>query len=165
MIKIIIDPLSNVLYQSFYIHALYETFGRECVSFGNEPFRSLPVKVRGAWGILWVIRNDESEKRVFVDGGDFYRINEEIYAWCDVYGHVNANFTKTPDRDKLVSLCPSFAVRCWSVRDTILYAISNTMRYLTEKHFTINIDLKHFMGRYRRLLLRAPHKCSCAWEK
>ena len=36
MMQVLIDPLSNVLYQSFYIQALYDMFGKSNVRFGSD---------------------------------------------------------------------------------------------------------------------------------
>jgi len=152
----IIDPLSNVLYQSFYIQALYDTFGKRNVRFENSPFLALSTSARCAWGCLWVLRDGMSERRFFVDGGDTTQINKEIYDWCDIYGKVNANYARTPGQEKLVSLCPSFAVRCWNPADTVIHAFGNAIKYLVAKKFVMDKSLQKYVGRYRRLLLRAP---------
>ena len=156
MMQVLIDPLSNVLYQSFYIQALYDMFGKSNVRFGSEPFRDLSTAERSSWGCLWVVREGKSEKRFFADGADETGLNENIYEWCDVYGKVNANFTKTQGREKLVSLCPSFAVRCWNPVGTMMQTVCNAVRFLVAQNFVIDKSLKKFIGRYRRLLMRAP---------
>lgn len=157
MNSIVVDPLSNVLYQSFYIQALYDSFGKRNVRFGNKPFESLSQGARTTCGMTWVFQSDYGEKRFFVDAGDSYRIQKELYEWCDVYGKVNTNYIKTPGLDKLVCLCPSFGVRCWPIPVLLHYAITNTARYLIESHTTQDwLSMKHFIGRYRRLLLRVP---------
>lgn len=156
MKKIIINPLGDILYQSFYVQALYETFGRKNVSFGNAPFRSLSVNAMENKGILFVVKDAAGEKKIVIDGGDFNTINEEIYKWCDVYGSVNANFSKTSGKEKLVSLCPSFAVKCWNTFDTMCFAIINVFRYINGTEFKGGLkSVKHFLGRHRRLVLRA----------
>lgn len=156
MQKVIISPLANILYQSFYVQALYETFGRNNVCFSNDPFRSLSTDAKLKWGILFVVKDDAGDKKFFIDAGDFNTIHEEIYEWCDIYGSVNTNFSKTPDREKLVCLCPSYAVKCWNTFDTILIALCNLFRFVNGTRFENGLkSVKKFLGCHRRLLLRA----------
>lgn len=150
--EIIINPLTNILYQSFYIQALYETFGRKNVHFGIGPFKSLSSDSTQKWGIMFVVRDGTGEKKVFIDGGDENYIKKEIYEWCDIYGTIN----QRSDLEKVVSLCPSYAVKCWGVFDTMRYALPNALSYIYKTRLKYGIvSLKHFLGRYHRLLQRA----------
>ena len=152
MIKVTVSPLNNILYSSFYIYALWEVFGHKFVRFDSLPFQCLPVSSQKSRGLLFTVEQpDLPEKKFFINGNDSYQIDESIYEWCDVYASVNANYEKTPGKDKLRSLVPSFAIRTGENADILLTALSNAFHYLrvcgTKK-------CKTFLGNYKRLLKR-----------
>ena len=145
---ITIDPSGNILYKSFYIAALAERFGT--VRFLSAPFADLPAEVRGGNRTLFIAQGEGRERRFAIDGSDQSAVEAALYDWCDVYGHVNANLALTPSalRPKLVPLCPSFAVRCWSVPQTLYQSV----RSLPNCQSSVR---KHF-GKHKRLLQRQP---------
>ena len=152
MLQAEVNPLNHIAYSSFYIYALKEMLGKGAVRFASTPFKGLSVESLQSRGLLFTIkRPDLPEKRYFICGNDSYRIEEEIYEWCDVYASVNANFEKTPRRDKLVSLVPSFGVRLWGKGETVLHALSNAVSYQRIVH---DQKIKTFFGNYKRLLNR-----------
>lgn len=152
MIKATINPLNHIQYASFYIYALREVFGTKAVSYDSTPFKGLSLDAQTSRGLLFTIKGtDQSEIKYYICGNDSYRIEEEIYEWCDVYASVNANQAKTPGRDKLVSLAPSFAIRTGETGSIIRMAISNSIPYLKASH---GHKLKTFIGNYKRLLNR-----------
>ena len=107
--KIIIDRNCDIVYSSFYVLGLNELFGNRNVSFGE--LDNLPRHD----GLCFLVKMGTKCVKYYIHLADSYKINEAIYDWCDVYGSVNANFTKTPEKfhDKLVPLCPSFGIRLW----------------------------------------------------
>ena len=152
MLQATVNPLNHILYSSFYIYALRLVLGQEAVKFDSAPFRELSVEAQKSRGLLFTIKqNDVKEKRFFICGNDSYKIEEDIYEWCDVYASVNVNFEKTPGRSKLVSLSPSFGVKVWNPGGTILTALSNAIYYLKTAH---DKKIKTFLGNYKRLLDR-----------
>ena len=74
-----------------------------------------------------------------------------MYRWCDVYGCVNANFDKTPEKyhQKLVSLCPSFGVRCWSIFQSVWNAFAHLPKDGT--------SVRKYWGKHKRLLDRPTY--------
>ena len=152
MIQVKVNPLNHIHYSSYYIYALWQSYGRAAVKFDPTPFRSLSVESQQSRGLLFtVVKDGCPEKKYYICGNDSYRIEEEIYGWCDVYASVNANFKMTPGREKLVSLAPSFGVRLWSAGGTVLAALSNSIHYLKAVH---DRKIKTFLGNYKRLLNR-----------
>lgn len=126
MPKIIIDPADNLLYKSFYINALERKYGKDNVVYSRLPFVGLDNN--DTRGMAFVVKEGLVEKNYYIHANDSYKIIEPFYEWCDIYGHVNANWALT-DRyfhQKLVPLCPSFATRCWSLSDTICHFLKNT---------------------------------------
>lgn len=148
MAKVIINPGGDILYKSFYIYALEQAFGSHNVSYSSVPFAELPLSVRNNKDMLFVIRegNNYTEKHYYIACNDFYQVDEVAYDWCDVYGSVNANFALTDPkyRTKLVSLCPSFGIQCWSVAETLCHSVVDYRREWGK--------FKKFVGKHYRLL-------------
>ena len=124
-IKIIIDPRSSYTYGSFYLYGLIALFGKENVSFSLNPFKELPDI---GWNMRFIAVKD-SVTKYFIHTDDGCNIRKQDYQWCDVYGHVNANFKEAPKRDypKLVSLVPSFGIRALSDRQALFMSIHNLL--------------------------------------
>lgn len=151
--KIIVDPLGNILYKSFYIFALYELLGKKNVVFSSSPFKNLSYDARKSLSVNFIlISDDKVSKRFTIDCKDAYYINEELYAWCDVYASVNANYNKTEKRfySKLISLCPSFAIRCWSSWQIPIYALINLIKAKP-------INVRNFLGRHYALMKKKEY--------
>lgn len=159
--RVIIDPRSDFLYSSFYINGLTDLFGERNIVFSARPFRELPVSRKfGYPNLNFVIRRaGEKDRNFTVQVNDTWKLNHDLYTWCDVYGHVNANFRETPKEQypKLVSLAPSFGIRCWSATKTITCSVLNFFN-TQDIDYLFNTSLlravrKHF-GVYKRLLQR-----------
>lgn len=145
--KIKIDKNCNLVYSSFYIYGLYKLFSRRDVSFGD--LRTSPKNLDG---FRFIICKNGGKTKVAISLSDNYQINEIQYDWCDVYGSVNANFSKTPEKyhDKLRALCPSFGIKIWNVPQTLFYAMKN----ISKSDFS---PLK-FVGKYKQQLQRLPYE-------
>jgi len=143
--KVYIHPSVNVLYSSMYIQALEERFGARNIYYTKEPFRNVPIETQ----LLFIVEDKAGNRtRYAVDSNDFNSVKDGVYAWCDVYGHCNANRAATPEhlRDKLVSLCPSFGVRCWTPIQIGWHALVNMLKMRPSSK-----ELRHFVGKYKRL--------------
>lgn len=150
--KVIIDPLVDIQYASFYIKGLTDKFGRKNRFFRAEPFRKLKNRTKS---LNFIILQHDIETRYSINMDDSYLIQEDLYEWCDVYAAVNANLKKTPEQfhSKLISLAPSFGIRIWNLPETIFYAIHNWMVSDIKK------DAKKFFGKYKRQWqLRRPYE-------
>jgi len=122
--KIIIDSRTNIPYGSFYMKGLIELFGKINVKFSSLPFANLSDL---GWNIRFVIKYESREIKYFIHTSDSYQILPEHYAWCDVYGNVNANYNHFPKEKypKQISLVPSFAVRNFNFSETLYYSVKN----------------------------------------
>ena len=149
--RVIIDPVDDILYMSFYVYGLTMLFGSNNVSFSPNPFAELSTESRHSKSTRFIVEKDGKEKRFVIHGNDSYQIQEELYDWCDVYGCVNANYAKTPEKyyKKLVVLCPSFGIRCWNIHETVFRALSNLPRNET--------SVRKFIGKHKRLLDRPAY--------
>lgn len=167
--QVIIDPRSNYLYSSFYVAALKQKYGSS-VRFNITPFKEL-----GDIGkdLRFIVREEDKETKYFLYLNDPYTILEEEYAWCDVYGNVNANYEHFPKEKypKQVSLVPSFGVRVEkSLLKTMVQAIwqlpilwryvvnkSEWNKYAQRMECNRKKNLKHyFTRRYRAWKERLP---------
>jgi len=146
--KIIIDPEDDIQYMSFYIKGLMGLFGRNCISFNFHAFDELPIEERHTRTMRFIVKQSTSERRYTIATNDSYQVNETLYNWSDSYGSVNANFSKTPDKlhKKLVSLCPSFAIRFTPP----IYAILSA----TKGILTTQRDKKNYIGCWKRAIQR-----------
>lgn len=147
--KVIIDPYDDILYKSFYIYGLETVLGRKNVLYDAKSFSSLSDESRNTKSMRFIVDGGNGKRRFMISCNDSYQIIPELYEWCDVYGSVNANFSKTPPEyhKKLVSLCPSFAIKCWSGELAMLHAVKDI--------FTKQCSLKKHFGKYKRLLQRS----------
>lgn len=146
--KAFINPLTNILYSSFYIQGLEEILGKKNVIFSSKYFCSVPKSIVGK-NLLLILEDGLDITKVFIDTDDSFKIKPEVYEWCDKYAHVNANFNNTEKcyHGKLVSLCPSFGVKCWEPIQTMLHASQNMISAGVP-------EMKKMAGKYKRLLDR-----------
>lgn len=150
--KAIIDIADDILYKSFYVYGLEKLLGENNVSFSDKPFLDLSKESRNSKSMRFVVKDGASVKRYVISCNDSYKVIEELYNWCDVYGSVNANRRLTPGRfhEKLVTLCPSFAIRCWSFAKTMSVCALNLYR--------CGSNYKKYLGKHKRLLKRNPYE-------
>lgn len=158
--KIIIDPRSNYAYGSYYVVGLQNVFGKENISYELMPFKGLDDLGND---MRFVVQEGMKQKHVFLHLNDSYRILENDYAWCDVYGCVNANFSHSPKDKypKLVSMVPSFGIRVEkSLSQIALSSISQLLPIFSivlnreeynkyAKRMEVNrvTNLRHYFGR------------------
>lgn len=159
---ILLNPFDNIQYASFFILGFESVFGDGSIRFEAEPFEGLSMKTKQTNGVLFVMPEGRRLIKGYISAGDFNSINEEIYAWCDVYASVNANSKKNPGRDKLISLAPSFAIRCWSPAGTVIHALLAGTKLFFDRSKIGSV--KTFFGNYNRLLQR-PKYCQMIPER
>ncbi len=151
MTRVIIDPVDDFLYMSFYVYGLEVFFGSNNVHYSSEPFASLSTKSRHSKSTRFIIEEYGQERRFVIHCNDSFPIIEELYDWCDVYGSVNANFAKTAKvfHKKLVALCPSFGIRCWNLPQTLMHAVANRPQDGT--------SVRKYLGKHKRMLCRPTY--------
>lgn len=130
--RVFVDPSCNIPYCSFYLEGLKNLFGNK-MYFCSKPFLSERQSQLGK-NFRFVVKDDEKCTKFYIHTDDSFLINAEMYEWCDVYGSVNANFTHYPKGQycKLVSLVPSFAIRNYSLVETLAYAPLNYAKAFRE---------------------------------
>lgn len=146
--KVLIDPEDDIQYMSFYVKGLIDRYGRSSVVYCRDAFGELPDAERATRTMRFITKEGGREKRYVIDTNDSYRINETLYDWCDVYGSVNANRAKTPEsmQGKLVSLCPSFAIRYTHPLQAWASAAAGVTRTCRPR--------RKYLGCWRRMLQR-----------
>lgn len=168
--QIVIDPRSSYAYGSFYLYGLIKLFGKHNVRFSLTPFKSLPEI---GWNMRFVAINGNHERKYFIHTNDTYTLQTTDYEWCDVYGHVNANFTHTPlsQYPKIVSLVPSFAIRTLSATSAMQMALLTFIeaapfivkravwnKYINSHEVNVYKNIKHHFGRiYKTTNNRLPY--------
>ncbi len=153
--NIIIDSRTNIPYGSFYIKGLSDIYGKRNVKFSGKPFLELAAL---SWNIRFIVINRDKEIKVFIHTNDSYEIEPSHYDWCDIYGHVNANFEHYPiDKyPKLKSLVPSFAIRNFNFMETIYFSIKNLLTSIDDIKLikVYNIQKKIFEQNYYKNIRR-----------
>lgn len=146
--KIFVDPEDDIQYMSFYIKGLYDRFGQENVIFDHHIFQDLPYSERITRTMRFIVKTGITERHYTIDTKDSYSVNETLYAWSDTYGSVNANFSKTPEslREKLISLCPSFAIRYTNIGDACLQ--------VTKGILSTDRNKRKYLGSWKRTMQR-----------
>lgn len=146
--KVFIDPEDDIQYMSFYIKGLFDLFGKDNVSFRFHAFDEIPIEERYTRTMRVIVKKGVIEKRYVIDTNDNYRVNDVLYNWSDVYGSVNANYAKTQEcfHGKLVSLCPSFAIKYTGLGDACVQAIRGGLKTHRNK--------KKYLGCWKRMIQR-----------
>lgn len=146
-VKVIIDKKCDIVYASFYILGLRDLYGAK-----NVRFEDFALNANTCDNLCFVIQKENQEKRYAISLSDGYQVNEKVYTWSDVYGSVNANFSKTPQEfhDKLVPLCPSFGIRIWNMPQTVFHAMKNVSG--------TKFSMRKFFGKYKRQLDRKTYE-------
>ena len=170
MKKVIIDPRSNYAYSSFYVYGLEVLVGKRNISYNLKPF--IELKDLGN-DLRFIIIEGNIKTKYFIHANDSYKLSEDNYNWCDVYGCVNANYTHYPKEfyPKLVSLVPSFGIRIDQSISKVLFdagvqLTSNWSYILNRKEWNKILkkeecnkiqNLKHYFGRrYKAWKNRLP---------
>jgi glycosyltransferase involved in cell wall biosynthesis len=148
--KIFIHPNVNIYYSAFYIKGLIDIFGKDVIVYDAKPFLQSDF---GNNNFNFIIVKDFLVTRFSIDYNDSYEIHKVSYEWCDVYGNVNTNWSKTPEeyKVKLKSLAPSFGIQLWNLPNTVYHSIAN---FIKRRSFS---NVKKFLGKYKRqYALRLP---------
>lgn len=163
--KIFIDPRTNVVYASLYIHGLYQIYGKQNVKFAKKPFAELKQK-NGIedfdhYFAFIVETSDNKVKKIAIDFRDKISINEPALLWCDVYGKVNYNragFNNTKISEtaicKIIAIGPNFGVKIWNNAESFYYFLSNYFRSRT----SLPVGLIRFFFSYFLEMRRARIK-------
>jgi len=150
--KILVDTADDIQYKSMYIYALLQRFGIDSIHFADRPFEDLSKEARNTKSMRFIIKDTTKERRFVIHCNDQHTINDELYEWADVYGNVNTNYNATSQnrQAKLVSLCPSFAIRYTTKARGICMALAT----MPNAH----INPKKHLGRWKRMLHRLPYE-------
>ena len=152
--KVIIYPHVDPYYSGFYIYGLHLLYGKQNVHYSAKEFKDIPLD--DVWNVYmaFIVEDENGHRTKYViDSNDYNTVKQKMYDWCDVYGHCNANFSRYSKADypKLVVLCPSFGIRCWSGWETAYYCITN----ICKLHFHAVPSVKRLIGRYYKQLKRS----------
>ncbi len=148
--EVVIDPRMNFLYGGFYLQALWERFGKSNVRFDMDSFKDFPDV---GWAMPFVLKDGKNtrERKFVVDGNDSWKVYEDLYNWCNVYGEVNWNAEKDGGihAAKMVSLVPSFGIQ---VGTSAWYAWNALRNLIRIKHATplSRAAERRFLGIYKR---------------
>jgi len=130
MKKVIINPLIDIVYASFYVVGLQLVYGKKNVSFAKISQLNLFVKQEKILNISFLVIDSSTSEtvKVTIDHGDFNTIlDTSTYEWSDVYGKVNTNWGVTPKNQfpKIVCLATNFGIRGFTFPESVIASIQN----------------------------------------
>ena len=149
--KVFVDPACNILYSSFYLWGLRETFGRHNLCFSSIPFRRLHY-TKDTHIFAFVV----NDKRYCIDFADSNSIFYDAFLeWADVYGKVNFNATELPiDYARKIVRCGCNFAMCAVSHNKYVSVLYGLLNYLKARG-RINYSYKIFLGRYIQQSKRA----------
>lgn len=151
MRKIIIYPAFDAFYYSFYLHGIFDVFGRSNVDFSCRGFPSLSSD-----RLAFVVKNESRDLRVIIDAYDGAALRnaeaQSALRWSDVYGKVNllSEIVAKDDLTKCVPIGPSFPVQIWSPFRAWEVALR------TYRRNGIGVTREHFANYRRQYKYRLP---------
>jgi hypothetical protein len=130
MRKVIINPIIDLPYASFFIIGLKSVFGNKNVNFANKTQLNLFIKQDKILNISFLLIDTTSSEilKVSIDHGDFNSIlDQSTYEWADIYGKVNTNWKITPKDKypKIVCLATNFGIRSFNLPESVYYSLKN----------------------------------------
>ena len=147
MKKVIINPIINITYASYYIVGLQSVFGKTNVSFAQKYQLKLFINQDKNISFLVVDSLTTGTIKVSIDFGDSNTISDEsTYEWADIYGKINTNWEITPKNEfpKIICLATNFGVRGFTCFETGYFSIRN---YFVERPKNIR---QHFSKYYKQ---------------
>jgi len=130
MRKVIINPIIDLPYASYFIIGLQSVFGKRNVSFANTTQLNLFIIQEKILNISFLVIDSSTSEtlKVSIDHGDFNMIlDQKTYEWADIYGKVNTNWKITPKDKypKLVCLATNFGIRSFDFSESVYYSLKN----------------------------------------
>src|SRR5262245_56427878 len=143
MDTLLISPLVDSFYHSFYLEGIKEVFGESSIHFSSAPFPLRPS------GYLAFVFNGQQTLRVVVDAYDGVALtNLPGLEWCDIYGKVNLDLSVVPREHvhKCLPIGPTFPVKVWGSVHSWWLALRNwrasvDYRFMDQE---INSSREHF---------------------
>ena len=159
--KVYIDPRTNIVYASYYIHGLYEMAGKSNVRFSLKPFKDLP-KTNGIEDFdhyfSFTIHQNSKVLKVVIDFRDKAHLNQTALSWCDVYGKVNYNQAEIDhtglsqsDSSKIMPVGTNFGVKLWNPFLSGYHLVRNYLRC----RFSPGVSFSSFFQGYLWQMKRA----------
>jgi glycosyltransferase involved in cell wall biosynthesis len=152
--RISIDPRTNVVYASLYIHGLYEMFGRNNVIYSYKPFRELIQKNgKEDFDHYFAFYDHAKNIKYVVDFRDKNTYNHSALQWSNIYGKINFNstvpyYTELPVnlKKKIVKLAPNFGIKIYGTVELYLLLLLNFV--VSRIFLTLSISLRQFSSAY-----------------
>lgn len=159
MCDIYIDPRSRYNYVNFYILGVRQYFTNTRILFDVTPFpKHLFNKYKQNNSSLIMMVGDI---KIYIDADDKINIDEDAYAWCDVYGKINTLDTQLQTYKKIYAIGPSFGITL----DNRVRVIIDSMRNYRNIYRFSDISFRTFLKDYLYTFLRRRPLTSYMAEK
>ncbi len=155
MAKIFVDPRARLVYASFYLKGLFETYGENNVKYSIKYFKDLKQDENSfAFDQYFAFIVCENNKiyKIIIDYRDKIDISKEAYEWCDVYGKVNYNISALDKYDKkIIAIGPGFGIKIYGLSKTIFYCISNYIKSFPYLRVSFRVFLSGYIWQLKRV--------------
>jgi hypothetical protein len=153
--KIVIDSNCRILYASYYIKGLIDSYGKRNIFFSSKPFMSIMKKEESHsfdhyFG--FIVKDKKHCEKIIIDYRDKRSFKQSAYDWCDKYAKINYLKESTPlhFQAKTISIPPSFGIKIWNMPLTLYYSISNLFKSKNRLLVTPRTFLRSYWKQYQR---------------
>ena len=157
MRKVIINPIINITYASYYIIGLQSVFGKANVSFAKSSQLKLFINQDKNISFLVIDSLPYETIRISIDFSDSNTISDEsAYEWADIYGKINTNWKITPKDKfpKIICLATNFGVRGFTCFEIVYFSIRN---YFVERPKKIRQYFSKYYKQKNKLWIEKYH--------
>lgn len=149
---IIIDPRIKYNYASWYLLGLRRLFDKNQIVFDVHPFINLSysnIKQLNS-GMAFIFKNQQEERKIFIDFEDNANIFEDRYEWCDIYGKVNCRQEDLDSHSKLVVLGPACGLQIDNKLSAIKLCLSNYLKGHRYSYVPLSTMLRDYLYTFIR---------------
>lgn len=149
---IIIDPRIKYNYASWYLLGLRQLFDKNQIIYDVQPFINLcysNIKQLNS-GMAFIFKNQQEERKIFIDFEDNANIFEDRYEWCDIYGKVNCRKEDIDSYSKVVALGPACGLQIDSKMSAFGLCLSNYLKGHQYSYVTLRVMLRDYLYTFIR---------------
>lgn len=128
--KVIIDPRIKYNYASYYLWGIARCIGKSNIIYNIAPFTKLIYSNTRELncGMAFVLYDNNTSYKIFIDFEDVAIINKQRYDWADVYAKVNPTEQQVSEYTKLLAVGPAFGITLGGIPNNIIKSIVNYIR-------------------------------------
>lgn len=151
--KIIIDPRFKINYASYYLFGLKQIFGAHKLQFKIIDDIDITTDRECRIGFAIKAITSDSEKRIYIDYGDWNEVYKKYYEWANVYAKINVR-REDIELDKILVIGPSFGIKLWNPIKCLSVGLNNYLKIKRVRDLIFNRSIKDYMKDYGYMFMR-----------